>query len=117
MTLTVLPVLRIEWCKARARAHRWQEECMLLKEEMRRVLQFFDSEVLQWNKLAGQDPNENIPESQEGCRAYAYRQASIRLAMREHCVNTWCDVPKTVELAGDYKDKLSGLVEYNDKSA
>ncbi|KAG6874530.1 hypothetical protein C0992_007603 [Termitomyces sp. T32_za158] len=26
--------LRIEWCKARARAHRRQEECLLLNEEM-----------------------------------------------------------------------------------
>ncbi|KAJ3503382.1 hypothetical protein NLJ89_g8461 [Agrocybe chaxingu] len=32
--------LRIEWCKARARAHRWQEECVLLAEEMRRVYLF-----------------------------------------------------------------------------
>ncbi|KAF9492528.1 hypothetical protein BDN71DRAFT_1483780 [Pleurotus eryngii] len=32
--------IRIEWCKARARAHRWQEECILLQEEMRRVKEF-----------------------------------------------------------------------------
>ncbi|KAG2742314.1 hypothetical protein P692DRAFT_20811856 [Suillus brevipes Sb2] len=33
---------RIEWCKARARAMRWAEEVELLKEEMRRILQFFE---------------------------------------------------------------------------
>ncbi|EMD36395.1 hypothetical protein CERSUDRAFT_18702, partial [Gelatoporia subvermispora B] len=33
-------VMRIEWCKARARAARFKEECELLEEEMRRVLQF-----------------------------------------------------------------------------
>ncbi|KAF8163735.1 hypothetical protein B0H34DRAFT_650742, partial [Crassisporium funariophilum] len=27
--------LRIEWCRARARAHWWQEECVLLNKEMR----------------------------------------------------------------------------------
>ncbi|KAF9495381.1 hypothetical protein BDN71DRAFT_1482663 [Pleurotus eryngii] len=32
--------LWIEWCKLRARAHRWQEESILLKEEMCRILQF-----------------------------------------------------------------------------
>ena len=42
-------VLWIEWCKARARAHRWQEECLLLKEEMRCIVQFFDSKVAHWN--------------------------------------------------------------------
>lgn len=106
----MLPVLRIEWCKARARAHRWQEECILLKEEMRRVIQFFDSEVLRWNGLAEEDL-ENIPELREGCRAYGYRQASIWLAMREYCQETWCAVPQAVKLVGDYKDKKSGLVE------
>ncbi|KAF9231029.1 hypothetical protein BU15DRAFT_90993 [Melanogaster broomeanus] len=33
-------VMRIEWCKARARANRWAEEVELLSEEMRRVLAF-----------------------------------------------------------------------------
>ncbi|KAG0691527.1 hypothetical protein DFH29DRAFT_1010861 [Suillus ampliporus] len=33
--------VRIEWCKSRARALRWSEEVELLREEMRRVLQFF----------------------------------------------------------------------------
>ncbi|KAG1845839.1 hypothetical protein F4604DRAFT_1884248 [Suillus subluteus] len=33
--------VRIEWCKTRARALRWSEEVELLREEMRRVLQFF----------------------------------------------------------------------------
>jgi hypothetical protein len=107
----MLSVLRIEWCKARARAHRWQEECLLLKEEMRRVIQFFDSEVLRWNRLAEQHIDENMPELQEGRQAYGYRQASMWVAMREHCQKTWCAVPQVVELIGDYKDKKSGLVE------
>ncbi|KAL4259471.1 CxC2-like cysteine cluster KDZ transposase-associated domain-containing protein [Pleurotus pulmonarius] len=40
LTLGMNEALRIEWCKARARAQRWQEECMLLWEEMRRVIEF-----------------------------------------------------------------------------
>ncbi|EIW79765.1 hypothetical protein CONPUDRAFT_34829, partial [Coniophora puteana RWD-64-598 SS2] len=32
--------IRTEWCKARARALRWTEEVHLLKEEMRRTLQY-----------------------------------------------------------------------------
>ncbi|KAG1814844.1 hypothetical protein EV424DRAFT_1473281 [Suillus variegatus] len=34
--------LHVEWCKARARAHRWEEEVQLLCEEMRHVLSFFE---------------------------------------------------------------------------
>lgn len=112
-----LIVLRIEWCKARARAHRWQEECLLLKEEMRRVLQFFDSEVTRWNELADcmRTDDHNIREIQEGRRAYAYRQASIRTGMREHCARKWRDIPDKLGLAGDFKDSKTGFVEFQPK--
>jgi hypothetical protein len=33
--LNLFLALEREWCRARARAHRWQEECLLLNEEMR----------------------------------------------------------------------------------
>ncbi|KAJ2912610.1 hypothetical protein MD484_g7802, partial [Candolleomyces efflorescens] len=44
----VQAALRVEWCKTRARAHRWQEECLLLAEEMRRVKAFFRWEISTW---------------------------------------------------------------------
>ncbi|KAM6503686.1 hypothetical protein JOM56_000629 [Amanita muscaria] len=104
-------VLRIEWCKARARAHRWQEECLLLKEEMRRVLQFFESEVSRWNSLAGTADFDDC-NILEGRHAYAYRQANIRAAMRGHCARKWDTVsPERLVLAGDFKNS-DGLVEY-----
>ncbi|KAF8993262.1 hypothetical protein BDZ89DRAFT_973013, partial [Hymenopellis radicata] len=40
--------LRIEWCKSRARALRWQEECLLLREEMRRFLATLSAEATLW---------------------------------------------------------------------
>ncbi|RDX44815.1 hypothetical protein OH76DRAFT_1328515, partial [Lentinus brumalis] len=40
--------LRVEWCKARARAQRWTEECELLQEEMRRVLQYHEWRADWW---------------------------------------------------------------------
>ncbi|KAF8801726.1 hypothetical protein BYT27DRAFT_7114203, partial [Phlegmacium glaucopus] len=74
--------LRIEWCRARARAHRWQEECLLLHEEMRRVLAFFAWQHQRWRVIA------NDLELQ-GKIAYAYRQASIREVMHLHCEREW----------------------------
>ncbi|KDQ23111.1 hypothetical protein PLEOSDRAFT_1017784, partial [Pleurotus ostreatus PC15] len=44
--------LRIEWCKTRARAQRWQEECVLLGEEMRRVLEFHRWQAKEWETRA-----------------------------------------------------------------
>ena len=40
--------LRIEFCRARARAHRWQEECLLLNEELARVYRFFGWDAARW---------------------------------------------------------------------
>ena len=44
--------LRVEWCKAQARTHRWQEECLLLDEEMRRVTRFFTWQIKMWKERA-----------------------------------------------------------------
>ena len=102
--------LELEWCRARARAHRWQEECLLLNEEMRRVLAFFKWQASDWRKKAVELENtpltsriENLLLSQadiksrqptrDGKIAYAYRQASIRDRMFAHFVAKWKDFP------------------------
>jgi len=38
LLICVSSALRIEWCRSRARAMRWSEEVLWLREEMRRVL-------------------------------------------------------------------------------
>lgn len=84
--------LRIEYCKTRARAHRWQEECILLAEEMRRVGAFFEWEEKSWNTKANNlsmMPHRVLDPLIEGKIAYARRQANIRLEMREHCERNW----------------------------
>ncbi|KAF9471168.1 hypothetical protein BDN70DRAFT_939144 [Pholiota conissans] len=101
--------LRIEWCKSRARAHRWQEECLLLDEEMKRVLTTFRWQNNHWLKV-GRDCQERdcvsahtVPAlnssetkdlliAKEGMVAYANRQAEMRLWMIKHCEATWKDV-------------------------
>jgi hypothetical protein len=44
-------VLKIEWLKTRARAHRWKEELILVEEEMRRCLEFGRWKAEQWDKM------------------------------------------------------------------
>jgi hypothetical protein len=98
--------LRIEWCKARARAHRWQEECLLLAEEMRRVLAFFSWQAEDWRRTA-QKVETQLPTSletievvataeidaknvvREGKIAYAHRQGNLRDKIKHHCENEW----------------------------
>ncbi|KAI1784138.1 hypothetical protein LXA43DRAFT_1067045 [Ganoderma leucocontextum] len=80
--------LRIEWCKSRARALRWREQCKLLQEEMRRVIAFHGRKAEWWEDYVGRNYQEQ-PEYLEGANAYAYRQAAIRKAMGEHCRDAW----------------------------
>ncbi|KAF9496443.1 hypothetical protein BDN71DRAFT_1482196 [Pleurotus eryngii] len=56
--------LRIEWCKMRAQAQCWQEECILLSEEMRRVIQFHCWQAKEWETRA-------LATTMEGPHAYA----------------------------------------------
>ncbi|KAG6838550.1 hypothetical protein C0991_010752, partial [Blastosporella zonata] len=70
--------LRIEWCKARARAHRWAEECLLLEEEMRRVVLFFGHKQARWLELASLVYCHVDKVTSDGLRAYAARQANLQ---------------------------------------
>lgn len=101
-----LLALKIEFCRARARAHRWQEECILLREEMRRVEQFWSHGVRTWQQRAElyeklqherlppspdiasfprlvEDEHEQRVGSFQGKIAYARRQATLREDLRQ----------------------------------
>ncbi|KAG2110013.1 hypothetical protein DEU56DRAFT_874489 [Suillus clintonianus] len=74
--------LRVEWCKSRARTHRWIEEVELLQEEMRPW----------WRDQASRRIGLEGAEL-EGLEAYAKRQAALRITMRDNCLRKWCAVP------------------------
>ncbi|KAF8139670.1 hypothetical protein EV363DRAFT_1094807, partial [Boletus edulis] len=79
--------MRIEWCKARARAARWSEDVDLLMDEMERTLAFF-----QWDAAGWEERMLFVPAAvgaAEGHRAYAHRQASLRKALAESCRRSW----------------------------
>jgi len=81
--LTTLLALRVEWAKAKARAARWQEEVILLDEEMRRVLQFCGWKADWWRNQIGlrnTDTTDNLV--LDGLKAFAEQQAAqeVRIA-------------------------------------
>ncbi|KAG2738757.1 hypothetical protein P692DRAFT_20757584, partial [Suillus brevipes Sb2] len=80
--------LRVEWCKARARAHRWEEEVQLLNEERRRVLAFFEWQALWWEAQSSRRAFGST-EAAEGAVAYAHRQASLRRRLASHFKSIW----------------------------
>lgn len=90
MLTTCILALHLEWCRSRARAHRWSEECRLLLEEMRRILAFYNWEIDWWKGQIGQI-TDAVEVECEGLTAYALRQASIRKRMQNACIDAWTD--------------------------
>lgn len=80
--------LRIQWCRGRARAMRWSEEVLLLREEMRRVLAFFRWHADWWGNLAEHGDGLS-PEDREGVAAYARKQANVRRLMGRSFDHLW----------------------------
>ncbi|KAG2137098.1 uncharacterized protein EDB93DRAFT_1242270 [Suillus bovinus] len=93
--------LRIEWCKARARHNRWQEEIQLLLVEMQRVLAFLAWEARQWDERATLRMVERS-EYAEGLIAYANCQASICRSLSASFSGMWRDVGALVSAGLDY---------------
>ncbi|KAG2340636.1 hypothetical protein BDR05DRAFT_1032843 [Suillus weaverae] len=85
--------MRIEWCKARARAMRWAEEVELLKEEMQRILQFFKWDAQCWDErgLEGALQDVDDDDEREGLIAYAKRQSSLRRRLAASFRTSWTD--------------------------
>lgn len=96
--------LRIEWCKGKAQADRWQEEVELLQEERRRILAFFEYRASEWEKKGGNLNTEgdawmlpNVPYDAvaiAGREAYARQQAHQFRLMRNHFLSVWANVDK-----------------------
>ncbi|KAG1722176.1 uncharacterized protein EDB91DRAFT_1240244 [Suillus paluster] len=90
--------MRIEWCKARAWEMHWAEEVELLKEEMRRILQFLEWDAQRWDEQGLENTLEDAGEDErEGRMAYAKRQASLRRMLAESFKTSWTDTLALVD--------------------
>jgi len=82
---------------------RWGEEVELLQEEMRRVLNFLEWHAQWWVERAGNRGKVDDLGLREGLPAYALRQASIRIKLREKFATLWRPVDLWVK-AGQVLD-------------
>lgn len=93
--MTTSAALRVEWAKAKARADRWEEEVILLDEEMRRVLVFCQWKSAWW--LEQVPLREGLrPQLAEGLQAYAEGQADME---RRICLSWTAKWSQARELA------------------
>ncbi|KAK0478031.1 hypothetical protein EDD18DRAFT_1322729 [Armillaria luteobubalina] len=91
--------LRIEWCKTRARAHRWCEECQLLRVEMDRIKRTLEHEANLWlSRAKSAAEGVALINAGEGAGAYTKRQAMIRTSLRLSFEDKWRFVGQWLEL-------------------
>ncbi|KAF9018828.1 hypothetical protein BDZ89DRAFT_959732 [Hymenopellis radicata] len=83
--------LKIEWCKARARKLRWQEEVELLLEEMRRVVEFHRWSGSCWRARVNARGNVS-PELRQGISAFAREQAARQTDLADGLERKWAAV-------------------------
>jgi hypothetical protein len=71
--------LHVEWAKAKARADHWEEEVMLLNEEMCQTLEFCSWKANWWETQITQWESYLLPDDllTEGLKAYAHQQAVL----------------------------------------
>jgi hypothetical protein len=80
--------MRIEWAKSKARAERWEEEIKLLREEMRRVIEYFSWKA-QWWRVQGPRRTDADGYICNGAAAYAAKQAAMFENMAKSFVEVW----------------------------
>jgi hypothetical protein len=80
--------MRVEWMKTRARMMRWQEEYLILQEEMRRVIVWFEWRASWWEQQATRRVNAK-PDILGGISAYTYKQANLMHCMARCCADHW----------------------------
>ncbi|KAK7027577.1 CxC2 domain-containing protein [Favolaschia claudopus] len=66
----IIDALRVEWCKAYARTHRWHEDIILIEEEMRRTIEYGVWMGAEWEKRVAARSVAS-PALAEGLCAYA----------------------------------------------
>ncbi len=81
-------ILLAEWARSRARVRRTTEEVMLLREEMRRVLDFLEWRAKWWD-AQGNIRSQVGLELKEGLHAYASQQAALQRSLAASFKSLW----------------------------
>ncbi|KAJ6558636.1 hypothetical protein DFH09DRAFT_1248185 [Mycena vulgaris] len=93
--------IRVEWCRAKARKTRWEEEVLLLREEARRVVRYLEWQGLWWDARVDARGDES-KELRGGLAAYTKRQAAIYRNIAVHFRN---------ELSGSAEGAVRAIAE------
>lgn len=101
--------MQVEWSKARARMRRWNEELMIIQEEMRRAIVYHEWRAAWWHERSSLREHSDAT-ILSGVSGYACKQAAICTRMAERCAMSWLPHLEmkgfTPAWASDYKHVL-----------
>jgi hypothetical protein len=80
--------MRVEWAKSQARVKRWEEEVLIVQEEMRHVVQYFEWKGGWWREQAGVRKEGDLS-LLHGVRAYAEKQGALCDQLAASCAEYW----------------------------
>ena len=92
-----MTAMRVEWAKAKARADRWQDEILLVTEEMRHTICFLDWKAKWWLDLTSCRPDASLC-TQHGMAAYATKQAAICHSLAMSFAECWFPLLKAHQI-------------------
>ncbi|KDQ54200.1 hypothetical protein JAAARDRAFT_60933 [Jaapia argillacea MUCL 33604] len=99
-------IMRLEWAKTLARAERWEEEVMLLAEEMRHVIVYLEWQADWWWSQASRRMGMIGEDMLDGLLAYAEKQAVLREWLAQACAKRWLPLLKLHSLPREWGAKL-----------
>jgi hypothetical protein len=94
--------LQVEWAKVLARKQRWEEEVLLIQEEMRRVVKFHKWKAEWWRGQAGHHSDTSASVI-HGVTAYAEKQAYLCECLAQSCVAIWLPMLRGNAAAQDWE--------------
>jgi hypothetical protein len=100
--------LQVEWAKCRARKERWEEEVLIIQEEMRRVIAYQLWRAQWWLDQRGRRANIDGATLQ-GIAAYAEKQANLCEALAYRCGMKWLPGLKAKGITPDWADVIETL--------
>jgi hypothetical protein len=81
--------VRVQWAKAKANQDRWDEEFLLVLEEMRRTIASFEWQIRWWKTQQNRRELDSTPNLHQALTAYARRQADEWQKRADLFATTW----------------------------
>ncbi len=101
--------MRVEWAKAKARMQRWNEELLLVQEEMRRVIEYLRWRAQWWRDRSFTRVHDDATVL-SGISGYSFKQAAVCNLIAEQCARYWLPRLKALNITPAWASYFSDLV-------